>query len=368
MLGPQHREVGQTLLYMGNIQSTLGKHSLAVSYQSEAVAIWQSLSTIPSNRLLGEIVNLARFRCNARQFEEAEAECRSVLEHIAQVDDLQAWIIVEGHAQLARALDGQGRRMEAEEHALFALDLAREKVQRNVPGTLLTIGTLFRNRGEFASGEAYFRECLDLGRNPEGQLDAMGVMAATRLGQMLLDLGRTSEAESLVKEAMSRICDVESTPGSVTAVTLTASGHTMLERKLASDAIAVCAQAIEILEDREEPVLLADALRCHGMALMALGDPAGAESLLKRAREITQTAAYSAPWSAANIRIALGLCLIELGRMDEAREELASAIPIITNALDADSSIVRQFQTAIARLPGDMEPVPPIDLLPSIDD
>ncbi len=368
VLGPQHREVGQTLLYMGNIQSKLGKHSLAVSYQSEAVAIWQSLSTIPSNRLLGERANLARFRCNAGQFAEAEAECRSVLEHIAQVDEPQPWIIVEGHAQLARALDGQGRRMEAEEHALFALELAREKVQRNVAGTLLIIGTLFRNRGEFETGEAYYRECLDLGRNPEGHLDAMGVIAATRLGQMLLDLGRTSEAELLVKEAMSRICDVESIPGSVTAVTLTASGQTMLERKLPSDAVVVCAQAIEILEDREEPVLLADALRCHGMALMALGDPVGAESLLKRSREITQTAAYSAPWSAARVRIALGLCLIELGRMDEAREELAGAIPIMTNVLNASSPMVRQFHAAVARLSGDVEPVPPIDLQPSTEE
>jgi len=368
VLGPKHRDVGQTLIYMATIQSKLGKHSLAVSYQSEAVAIWQSLSAMPVNGLLIEKANLARYRCNAGQFAEAEAECRSILQQLAQVDEPQPWIIVESHAQLARALDGQGRRMEAEEHALFALDLANQKVEQSVPGLLHVLGIICRNRGDFELAESYFRAGEDRGRNAEGQLDLNGVVAVSRLGQMLVDLGRADEAEAILKEAVARICDVESTPSAITALARTALGHFFLERSLPAEATIQCIQAIEILENQEEPNLLAEALRCHGTALIALGDPVSAETILRRSMSLIQSSTYSPRWLTAQGRTAIGLCLIELGRTDEAREEFMIATPLLAGFFPRESPVMRQYSLAIARIPEFTAASTPIELQLSTHD
>lgn len=98
-----------------------------------------------------------------------------------------------------------GLHQEAEDHLTRAYALQRQVLGEGHARTLETanrLGTLHKERGQFADAEKIYKHTLDLRRSALGDEHALTLESINNLGMLFLETGRTAEAEPLCLTAV----------------------------------------------------------------------------------------------------------------------------------------------------------------------
>lgn len=104
--------------------------------------------------------------------------------------------------ELAHLAFTEGATKEAQDHAMQAVEFARQRHLENLTaGGLIELGNSFSSRGDYPQAEKYFKEAIELSRAQNGRRrEAIGKM---NLGGIYLHQLRTDEGLALNQEALS---------------------------------------------------------------------------------------------------------------------------------------------------------------------
>ena len=313
------------------------------------------------------------------RLDEAEAHLQSALETRVALHG-------EDHASVAEILHYLGwlalnRHQLEDAEALHrrALAIARRRFEphdRRLADVLQDLGIVLHEAGDLGGAESMLREALEVSRRAPRPVDIEAALVESRLGDVIALQGRYDEAEDLQRRALSTY-RAAGQPVHVRAPEVMASLAWVLQQKEELDEAEVLLhEAIGLRRDSYggDSPLVGQLLVQLGQVERAKGNLADAESLLRHAVEIYRQSygpddpstavvihhlatvldeggaharaaellggvitAYEATygpdhWQVANARNRYGLCLMRLGRDDEAERELLAAHRGLTSA------------------------------------
>lgn len=305
-------EVAWDLNMLGYVLYSRGDLAEAERRFRGALAIQRRTLTAPHSELAATVNNLGGILLARGRPKQAESQFRDALDQYRALYGERHPATGRGYGNLARALADQGRTAEALalfRHSLAAVLAGVEPMSDFVAGALQSLGNARRDLGDFAGADSCLRAALALRR---GNLaDRSGREFASvqlSLAELALDRGHGAEAVTLARRAFG-----PQTEG------------------LQSDDLRV-----------------ADAKRVLGQALVADGEPAAAEPLLRDVRDVVERVLEPGDWRIDRARVALGACTLGLGRTAEARPLLEQGAKGLRAALAPDDVRRRRAEALLA--------------------
>jgi DNA-binding CsgD family transcriptional regulator/tetratricopeptide (TPR) repeat protein len=172
------------------------------------------------------------------------------------------------------------------------------------------LAEMHRLRGEFGEAEQAYGRVGDFGREPQPGLALLRV-AEGRPNVAAAALTR------VLDETSDRLARCRVLPAYVEVMLV---AHELAVARIAAD------ELFKISETLEAPFLRASAAHAQGAVSLAAGDPAGALTLLRRARLIWGK--LDAPYESARARVLVGLACRALGDAESAEIELDAACQV----------------------------------------
>ncbi|QES18319.1 SARP family transcriptional regulator [Streptomyces venezuelae] len=301
---------------------------------------WAEASTW-LNAAGGDVVDVVAFAAAAGEFDHACRIAEALVDHLAR----------QGHFHECRT---------ALEHALACADMSTD---RRMPSSLrICLGIVDVYQGRFRQAGDWFAEALRYARRQGDPRDR--ARATAGLGAATWPLGRTEEALALLTEALELAAGLDDDWLTGMATTNLGAIHSHQGRhELALDHYAT---ALALAEKNGRPRTISSTLCFAADAHLALGRPAEATGLLRRAAELAREAEdlplraaglsrlavaehvqgdlrsavdthhealsslteHTSTWLEMGVRIRLGSTYAAAGRHDEARQEFRTALAL----------------------------------------
>jgi serine/threonine protein kinase/tetratricopeptide (TPR) repeat protein len=339
LFGADRVEVAQTLERLARLAAERGDTEVAESRAAEAVALRRRLlgaddpGVAPSLLELGFVLRLAgRFPVAADALEEVVAMRRR--DPAARPGELAA-----AFDELAAVRTFMGQHAAAEEALREALRLRQEAgvSPLRLADTLERLGVLLIERGRDSEAEAPLEEVVALRRRHLPPRHPALAGALSNLGLALHNRGRYAEAEPLYREALEIDLAGEQREGGGIVVRLNNLGLLALDRGRPPEAEDLFRQALAAqrrLAGDDHPNV-AYPLSNLARALHEQGRAAEAEALYRQALTIRRAKLPAGHPSLGHSLTGLGILLTERGDLEEAEALLAEALAIRRRALPA---------------------------------
>lgn len=234
----------------------------------------------------------------------------------------------------ARSYRGLGRISESEAACREAIQIIQSRDDENLAILLDTLGALLNDCARNTEAEPYHRRAISILRKKFGPQNRRVAGALLNASSTLLDLGRFSEAEQLLREAISIATKTwrESyflvRANNNLARLLVATGRAREAETIARDAIG----EKEKLYGRKH-LVFATSLVTLAMTLRSTDQALDAEPLLREAIEITINAVGPEHVDLGFARASLSKLLATDGRQAEALEEVSQSLEIHNKSL-----------------------------------
>lgn len=352
-LAPDHPA---TLTAEGNLSATLAK----VGRVDEALEIQRRVEERATRALgpshpvtLAALGNLAATLGDLGRLEEAEPLQRRVVEELrsARGPGHPSTLIAMGN--LARTIEALGRVAEAESMQRDVLEALRQVLRPDHPSTLVAMGNLARMLDALGRPE----EALPLKRDiVEALSRALGPHDRETLGMLgnlarsLDALGRTAEADLRLGQLAEGLSAVRGEAHPETLAVVNRLASLRLDARRGADAVPLFRRLVAACRQAPEAggPDLAGALTGLGAALIEAGDPREAEPALLEALAICRRDLPAEDRATALAEGLHGLCLVRLGRLDEAGPILHRNLETIRSSAGFPATGVRQAMERMA--------------------
>ena len=301
---------------LNNLAVTLrlaGKLDAAEAAYREALEIQTETHGEAHPATISTFMNLGTLLISRRDYAGAEEVLRASIDKVRAAHGVDSYQYAIAHATLSRALAGLNRLDEAEEAAATALAVCRRALgpTHEFVGTcLIDVGGLQMRRGDLDAAEASFAEALAVYQGVFGAEHPHIAHVLERLGEIEYRRGNAEAGADRLGQAMA-----------------------MYEHVLGA-------------QDRE----IADCGSVRAGLEREFGDVEAAVRLYREALALRESRDEGQSLSAFEDRRALGACLMQLERYDDAESELTAAYETAAAARGADDGIARTLAEALVGL------------------
>jgi tetratricopeptide (TPR) repeat protein len=222
-----------------------------------------------------------------------------------------------------------------------------------VAASLDHLATLLSDFGRFGEADSLYAQALAINRELLGEPHAMIAFNLNNLAITRYRAGDLAGADTLYRASIAQYQAVFGAEHANPAVVAMNLAGVLRERGRLDEAERRYRDALAVLELRPEMSgRVGQALAGLGQTLMARGDDAGAEPLLRRAVELTEAQFGAADWRTAEARLALGLCLRALGRREEGAALVRAGRDALLPFRDRQPRLVQRADAAVLALAG----------------
>lgn len=365
--GAEHPAVAQALHDLGLLEKASGDPRAAESLYTQALDQERRLLGTASPQYAETLNDLGVLLRTTGRLEPAETALREALEL--------------RRAVLSRQQEGA------------AGDVAQQRKSiKDVATTMTNLASVLKNRGDYQPAEALYREALDSFREVLGPEHYHVAVAANNLALLLSDTGRYQDAEALYLEGLAIRRQVFGNQHAAVATGLNNLGHLLVVTRRYQDAEPLFRESLDIARtlpgdksglantlnsladllakegrfaeaeplgreameirrerDPDHP-RLAGSLLVLGRIRLGQGDPGAAEALFRESLALYGKRAPGNELGLAGACTALGTCLMELGRLDEAEEHLLAGLRILSDGQVRSPDLTRQTARGLASL------------------
>ncbi|MEM8930714.1 MAG: tetratricopeptide repeat protein, partial [Acidobacteriota bacterium] len=336
---------------LGRIYVGLGEYREAEPLLGESVRLYEQIQGLPLEVLATAQTDFAFAQLKLDNRAGAERSLNQALENlrasgagtrllVRALNNNALLLSQAGRYEMAERLYRESLEMRTRLYGPSHLDTAR--AQHN-------LGGLLRNLGRLEESEKELLRSLDSRTDRLGEESKDVATTRSSLALTLADQGRLDEAESLLGQVVaSRRADYgENHPRFVGAVVNLGFVLRLLERFDDADANFQIAEEFYVDQDRQQTPAFANVLRHRALVRVAQGRTEEAVELAGRAVEIYRATQDEGHWRVAEAESVLGKCLLELGRVDEARPLLQSSYRTLADVFGDDA---RRTKEAVARV------------------
>ncbi|MHC4421381.1 MAG: tetratricopeptide repeat protein [Planctomycetota bacterium] len=294
---------------IGTVYESLGRFADALPHLRAALKIRRELLGGSHPDVATSLNNLGRLMYEMRDYEDAEPMLREAVEIRRVVlgnEHPQVAIVLSNLASLLRAMEQYD---ESAAMYLEALEINQKAHGYDHPAvaiTLIRLAKLWETTGDDKSAESLYRQALDMQRKLVGEEHLHVGITSGNLATLLRRQGRFGEAEPLLKEAVR-----------------------ILSARLGAD---------------HQNAMIA--MRNLAEVRLTMGNYRSANTLFEVLIATTSGVGAAAPWSVASLRTQHGECLIKLGQLEEAEQQLVAA----REGLPYDGPHRRHAERVISRL------------------
>ncbi len=344
--GPEHPEVAEALHNLGLLSKTTGDHRGAETLYTQALdqqRRFLGAGSVEYAETLNDLGVLFRITGRLEPAETSLREAldvrRAALEQQVKDPASDAAALRKGRKQvattmtnLAAALKNRGARQPAEALyreaiAIFRDVLGREHYHLAVCANNLAL--LLADTGRFDEAEDLYLEALAIRRKVFGDRHPAIVTGLNTLGHMYVATGRYQEAEPYLRESLEL---ARRLPGDRNGL-----AHALhnLADLLAwvgrfEEAEPLGREALGIRRDLDpDHPRLAGSLSVLGRIRLGAGEPAEAEALLRESVNLYEKRRPGNELGLAAARSALGECLVQQGRLEEAETHLLASLELL---------------------------------------
>ncbi len=313
LFGPEHTLVATDLFNLATIRMARGEYDRAEELFTACLAMRRKLLGDRHPHVALTLNNLGELYQKRGRLEEAERAHREALA-------IRREVLGEDHPEVAASLNDLGVVLYFEGDREGAAEQFRRAVaiwRRTLGGThprvltgLNNLGSALREAGDLEAAEGPLREVLELRRKTLGPDHPDVAQSLNNLAELLLRRREYDEAESDFRSAL-----------------------------------AIWREAL----GADHPTT-AYALDGLGRLLAARGRCADAEAPLREGLDIRVAKLEKGSTLIAGTRLALGRCLTELRRYDEAEPLLLASYPVIREARGDEAEFTRRARQALVDL------------------
>lgn len=389
-------ETRATLLgTIGRVYSSLGLYSDSVKLLEDALASRIAIYGPQHEQVAEALLALGNALCEQGELDECEQRLQAALEMQQELAGRDALVIgptLLAHARLAQQ---RGALDIAERYYNESLGIYRRHGQERTSAAasaMNDLAGLYSYRGDYEKAETLYRAALDIDRNALGQDHPQVAMHVHDIAVTLQMQGKLSEAEPLYVESTQMLrkvlgpqhphtldalanygrflrrsgdlaraeqvlADVLASDRMARGARHAFVGHDLvslanirLDRGAYADAERETREALSIYAETLPPEhpYVASALTGLGRAELGQGRIEDAAQTLRRAIQMAEKSlpADSAPVAVA--KSALGTALIAQSRADEAAPLLRNSYPIIVKAQGEDAPLAKQVRETLA--------------------
>ncbi|MCA9303583.1 MAG: tetratricopeptide repeat protein [Phycisphaerales bacterium] len=348
----------------GGIQSTLGEtYTRLGAYAQAETQLRSSIEALQNQQegkpeqIAGAMCVLAHVLSSTQRFSESEAmldEADAIAESI-HADPGANFL----HAQLTHQrgilLHDQGMHAESLAHyqrAIALLDSDESESAGRLRGQILIgMGVNAKRLERFEDALSHYAQAerILLRYRSENHPDLLACLS--NRAEILVDLGKWDEAESLQRDLLDRRIAVFGPDHERVGITLNNLGDLLRERGKLDESSEMFSRAIEIfrVSPGDPSMRLAMVLHNAGALHIARKHPETALPLIHEAVSMAGSLLPKEHWVLASFRIKLAECYLALGRTEEARGELNIARPALVAALGESHSRVLRADELLAQ-------------------
>jgi tetratricopeptide (TPR) repeat protein len=384
---------------IGNYYRTLGQYDAAMTHLTQALAIRQATDGDASVAALETRSGLAALLFDRGKLDAAQAEARRAADGLTQQLGHRHLSAIKVRYLLARIITARGRYDEGETLFNGVLEDARQTLGDEHPFVMSAMDNLAlaqQERGELADASRLARRTLEMRQRILGEEHPDTLVSLNNLALMLHERGRGDEAESMMRDAVERRRRVLGTTHPATAIStgnlamiLRARGQAVEAESLARETLQIRRTVLgrrhyetlrsmnnlgAILQDREKheeaEYLTREALEGFTEALGAdhidvlkvlsnlgrlqrcRGNSEAAAETFARLVHRAESALSPGNWTTAVFRGYYGGILMDLGRLDDAAEQLGRAHTDLEASLGPDHTRTQQVAQDLELLNG----------------
>jgi eukaryotic-like serine/threonine-protein kinase len=297
--------------------------------------------------------NLATAQSALGKMDEAEANYRRSIA-IWEKQGTRNTDLAEGYHNLAIFLEALGRARESADYNRKALAVYRELGLEGsrYANFLNTLANGLNDTGEFAEAESVARESLAMNIKNLGEHNIQVAANHLTLSRALVGQGRYDEALEHARAGYATFQSVLGNDHLYTAAARSYVGDAEWRSGHMARGRATLESALQIQLDGGKGTgwRASQTLFWLAQADIQVGDARSAEPRLRRAIELRLNRHPPDSWAIAEIQAVLGDCLIRLGRPEEARDLLSTAVANLTRTVGADDARTRAGKSLLASI------------------
>jgi serine/threonine-protein kinase len=349
-------EVATDLSNLGLLLQNMNRNDESREMLEEALRLRRGLYGGDHTLVAIAAHNLAETLKSQGDYEEADPLLREVV-------DMRVRLLGEDHPHVALALNNRGDLMtqtgryeEAAELHVRALAIRRAALGEDHPDVAASLNNLAivaYHRREYDAAAAAFIEARDVFARTRGETHPNTLTALNNLAAVYREQGRLAEAERMFRESLALQLE---TFGPTHFGTITATHNlawTLFQADRFDEALPLFQQAADLFDETQgRHPNTGTALGGLGRTYLELDQPDLAEAPLREAASILAETQEPESVRTADLRIWLGVCLLRLGRPDEAEEPLTLGLESSRAARDADHPMTRRAEEALQELAG----------------
>jgi serine/threonine-protein kinase len=206
--GPGHPDLGYPLNNLGFIFLEKGDWASAEPFLKENLEIRRSLSNKRDARLAGALNNWARMLQEKGDYKAAEENYQQAIAIMREATSSQSWGLAKMLSNLGLLRADQGRYAEAEQLERQAMEM-RQKLggdeSPDMATSLINVALVRSLQHDAASAEPLLRRALEIRKKEMTPGHPAILSTEVRLGEVLIDEGKTTEAEMLLQQAVAEI-------------------------------------------------------------------------------------------------------------------------------------------------------------------
>lgn len=311
VFGPQAKQVGVILAYIGELHRDRGEPAKAKPYLSEALQLYERLGD-PNLRAEG-INNLAAVHMDLGEFSEAKELNEQAVELIRKLQGPESGPFAKMQANLAVIDRVLGQEREAEQLLRSSIRILQKigaDEEKSLANVYMNLATLYQANGEVAKAETLYLETI---RIYEKLFGVDTIEPARARGNLATLYQSVSQWDKAIAEHQRSLKVFQTRLGAESL-----------------DAARSMANLANIATLQEKPEL--------------------AEELYRQVLAIREKKLGANHPDIALTRLALGLALVELKRMPEAREQMELSLRIRREAIGPESREVADTLTSLGLL------------------
>jgi serine/threonine-protein kinase len=287
-LGERHARTAETQQNLAQVLQQEGRIEEAEGLYRRALATKRLLLGNANPSVTINLNNLANLLMSTGRLDEAEALVREALVLDRRMFGNAHSYVAAGLGNLASVLKLKGEFAEAEQVYRQALAIDRERFaapHRSIALDLNNLGNIRRLQGDPRGGEAYYRDALDQSFRTLGEQHTNTIAVAINLGRTLVEEGRMAEAEAILQPALAKLDSAKAEHQQWWVSAWTGLALVRLSQQRAAEAAKLLEPVVAFADRTMGPGLVRtnDARLALGQALMAAGDYARAEPVLRAA-------------------------------------------------------------------------------------
>jgi serine/threonine protein kinase len=355
LFGPESLEVAESLRNLALVVKAQGDYAATVGYLKEALAIRRKLLGNMDGDVAKDLLILGATYADQGEYAAAEPLYREALAIQREVFGSEHVEVSLSLGKLGDLLRKRGELEEAEDLIRQTIAMRLELMGEDHPyvaSARASLAGVLRDRGRYVEAEAVVREVLASRQDTLGNAHDTTISTLVWLGALLRDQGRLAEAEPYLRDALERYHQQLGPDHPHVGSGMKALAWLLLDQGDLMEAEQLFRDARAILRLRlgEEHKTVGDAMLGLALVTLARGNPEYSENLLSQVRTIYRKVCSDDAWSLASADSALGACLTELGRYDEAEPLVVESYRVMMDRRGAGDRYVDEARNRVVRL------------------